>query len=120
MATTGRYLFGNPPFRFLAGHLAQDDDFLNDGRVILTLEDDASQRLSMALQKSRAFLSVSAVEDITKTVLEDAALAKRVASIVSRIASLIHDADMPLGEAMDALGVAIMEKSEGLQLEERK
>ncbi|MCH8042930.1 MAG: hypothetical protein IID44_04350 [Planctomycetes bacterium] len=117
---TRSFLFGNPPFRFLAGHLAQDADFLNDARHILDIDQDAYLRLSTQLAKSDAFLSRSDLVSIVGEALGASEDSKRIASIIYRFGSILHDADMDATEAMDELGRAIEEKAESLDPQERR
>ena len=60
-----RFVFGKAPFKFLADHLAQDTDFLEDARQILKLDDDGYLRLATQLAKTDTFLSRS---DLSKIV----------------------------------------------------
>ena len=118
MPTVGRLLFGAPPFRFLADHLAQDTDFLEDAQLILKLDEDAYLRLATQLAKTDTFLSRSDLGRIVGDVLgEDS---DRIASIISRTGGIVHDADMDAVDAMDALGTAIEEKAEGLEPQDRR
>lgn len=112
------FLFRGPPFTFLAHHLAQDTDFLEDAQCILELDEDAYLRLATQLGNADTFLSRSDLGTIVDEVLgEDSG---RVASIIYRIADIVHDADMDVVDAMDALGTAIEEKAESLKPQERR
>lgn len=117
MATKG-LVFGKPPFRFFADHLAQDSDFLEDVQHILQLDEDAYLRLATQLARTDAFLSRFALAAIvTEALGEDS---DRIASIVYRLGGIVHDADMAPRDAMDALCDAIEEKAESLELRERQ
>ena len=112
------FVFGGPPFKFLAHHLAQGTDFLEDAQCILGLDEDAYLRLATQLGNADTFLSRSDLGTIVDEVLgEDS---DRVASIIYRIGGIVHDADMDVVDAMDALGTAIEEKAESLKPQERR
>ncbi len=117
---TRRYLFGNPPFRFLADHLAQEADFLEDARRILRLDQDTFLRLAARLNKTDAFLSRSDLATVVGKALEEDGGSEQVASIIFRIAGYVHDADMDANAAMDVLGKAIEKNTEGLEPQERQ
>ena len=117
MATKG-FMFGKPPFRFLAEHLAQDNDFLEDARHILDLDEDPYQQLAAQLARTDAFLTRS---DLTAIVSESLGEGSdRIASFVSRLVEIIHDADMDATDAMNALGESIEEKAEDLEPQDRR
>lgn len=113
-----RFLLETPPFRFLADHLAQDADFLEDAQLILKLDEDAYLRLATQLAKTDAFLSHSELSRIVGEVLDEGS--GHIASIIDRIGAIVHDADMDAMDAMDALGRAIEEKAESLEPQERR
>jgi hypothetical protein len=117
-----RFMFGigTPPFRFLADHLAEDSDFLEDARHILKLDENAYLRLATQLAKSDAFLSRSDLKSIVSGSLGEDEVSDRIASIINRLAGIVHDADMDAQDAMDALGKAIEEKAESLEAQERR
>lgn len=117
---TKHFLFGNPPFRFLAEHLAQDDEFLDDARQILGIGKDQYLRLKTQLAKSDAFLSRSDVSSLVKEVLGESDESSRIATMISRVGEIVHDAELKAKEAMDALGDAIQEKTAGLESQERE
>jgi hypothetical protein len=112
------FVFRDPPFSFLADHLAEDADFLDDAQQILQLDEDAYTRLSTQLAKADAFLSRSGLAAIVAAVIGEGS--DRVASIIYRLAGIVHDADMAVMDAMDALSKAIEEKAEGLQPQQRR
>ena len=70
-------LFGNPPFSFLAGQLAQDDDFLADAKIVLGLEQPEYLRLVAQLNKSDEFLSRPAI----KAVVSEASATTKIEKI---------------------------------------
>ena len=115
-----RPIFGKPPFRFLAEYLAHDADFLNDAREILKLDQDSYLRLANRLAKSDAFLSRSDLAGIVGDVLGRGDDSDRIASIVDRLGGIVHDADMDVADAMDALETVIVEKAAGLEPSDRK
>jgi len=118
MATTRRLLLGNPPFRYLANHLAKDTDFLVDAQHILQLDEDAFLRLTTQLAKTDTFLSRSDLVTIARESLGEGS--DRIASIIYRIGGIIHDAEMDATDAMDQLAKAIEETTEGLEPQERR
>ncbi len=113
-----RRLFGEPPFQFLAMHLAQDDDFLDDARLILSLSEDTYRRLATQLGKADTFLSRSELAPVVVEAVGEGS--DRLAKVVYGIAQIVHDADMAASEAMDVLGRAIDEKSTSLKPDERR
>lgn len=115
---TRKFVFGNPSFEFLADHLAQDEDFLDDVRQIIDLDEDAYLRLATQLAKSDAFLSRSELAVIVGESLGEGI--DRIASIIYRIGGIVHDADMDATDAMDALAKAIEEKAESLDVQDRQ
>jgi len=102
----------------LADHLAQETDFLEDAEHILKLDEDAYLRLATQLAKTDTFLSRSDLGTLVGEVLgEDS---DRIASIIYRIGGIVHDADMDVLDAMDALATAIEEKAQSLEPQERQ
>ncbi|HVC93475.1 MAG TPA: hypothetical protein VND64_07275 [Pirellulales bacterium] len=112
------FFFGNPPFKFLADHLAQDEDFLDDAKQIIGLDEDSYLRLATQLAKSDAFLSRSELAAIVGECLGEST--DRIASIIYRIGGIVHDADMDATDAMDALAKTIEEKAERLDVRDRR
>ncbi len=115
---TRKFVFGTPPFKFLADHLAQDEDFLDDAKQIVELDENAYLRLATELAKSDAFLGRSDLAAIVSACVADAS--DRIATIIHRIGGIIHDADMDATDAMDALAKAIEDKAEGLDVQDRR
>jgi len=113
------FLFGKPPFRYLADHLAQDADFLDDAQHILNLKDDAYARLSAQLAKTDAFLSRNALKAEVAEAIGKGEESDRIASIIYRFGAILHDTDMDSLDAMDALSKAIEEKAERLDSQDR-
>jgi hypothetical protein len=120
MASIKRYLFARPPFRFVASHLAQDDDFIEDARCILALDQDKYARLSAQLNAATVFLNTDVLESITSKVLGDVGEPKKVASIIYKLSEILHASEMRPGKAMDALASAIQESASKLEPEERR
>ena len=118
MPTVSRLLLGAPPFRFLADHLAQDEDFLDDAKQIIELDEDAYLRLATELAKSDDFLSRSDLAAIVSECVADAS--DQIATIIHRIGGIVHDADMDATDAMDALAKAIEDKAESLDVQDRR
>ncbi len=112
------FVFKNPPFRFLADHLVQHTDFQEDAQCILELDEDAYLRLATQLGNADGFLSRSELRTIVDEVLDEGS--DRVASIIDHIGRIVHDADMDVLDAMEALGTAIEEKAESLKPQERR
>ncbi len=115
---TKNFVFRAPSFRFLAGHLAQDADFLEDAQYILKLDEDAYLRLATQLAKTDTFLSHSELVAIVGETLDEGA--DRIASIIYHLGGVVHDADMDAMDAMDELGKAIEEKAESLEPQDRR
>jgi hypothetical protein len=113
-----KFLFGEPPFPFLANHLAQDADFLEDAQQILKLDEDAYLRLVTELAKADTFLSRSDLAAIVDAVVGEGS--DRITSIIYRLGGIVHDADMDVADAMDALSKAIEEKAETLEPQQRR
>ncbi|MGA2497444.1 MAG: hypothetical protein ABSH20_06870 [Tepidisphaeraceae bacterium] len=120
MASMRQYILGNPPFRFLAGHLAQDKDFISDAQCILKIDEDAYCRLAAELGKSGAFLGHPALNAIAEEVLGKSEDARTIASIIYRVGGMLYDTDMSATEAMAALGKAIEEKADSLEPKDRR
>jgi hypothetical protein len=117
MAITDLF-FGKPPFRFLAQHLAQDADFIEDARRILNLDEDTFLRLATQLATTDTFLSLHDLAAIVSAVIgEDS---DEITSIIYRLAGIVHDADMDVKDAMDAMSKAIEEKAESLEPQQRR
>jgi hypothetical protein len=102
----------------LAEHLAQDEDFLDDVKQIIDLDEDAYLRLATQLAKADTFLSRSDLANIVGEVLSEGS--ERIASIVYRIGGIVHDADMDATKAMDVLAEAIEQKAERLEAPDRR
>lgn len=120
MSSKKKLFFGSPPFRFLALHLAQDEDFLSDARRILELDQDAYSRLATQLGKVDDFLDRRSLVSLISKILGEGEESRNVASVIYRIGGMLHDADMPAQEAMDELGKAIEEKTDGIELQDRR
>ncbi len=120
MSRTKNFFFRNPPFQFLAGHLAQDDDFLSDARCILKLDQEAYSRLATELGTADTFLDRRSLFSLVGEVLGEGEESRDVASIIYRIGDMLHDADMPAQKAMDELGKAIEEKADAIEPDDRR
>jgi hypothetical protein len=120
MANSRGFFLGDPPFRFLAGHLAQDEDFLSDARSILRLDQDAYTCLASRLRTAETFLDRPSLVSIISQILGESEESRDLASIIYRIGGMLHDADMPADDAMDELGKAIAEKAVGLEPQDRQ
>jgi len=110
MTISRRLVFGSPPFRYLAQHLAQDTDFLDDAKQILDLDEEAYLRLATQLSKADDFLSRTRLDSIAGEALGEGS--DRIASIINQLGRMVHDSDMDSGEAMDALAEVLEEKVE--------
>jgi hypothetical protein len=120
MASKLNFIFGKPPFEFLAGHLAQDDDFLSDARLIVNLDQDAYNCLATKLKETDDFLDRASLTSLTSEVLGEGDEASKVASIIYRIGGMLHDAGIPAKKAMEELGEAIESKATGLEKQDRR
>lgn len=118
MSNRSRFIFGKPPFRFLAEHLAQDDDFLKDAKILLGIPPDQASSLSALLQTAAGFLGKAELAKFAK--LADVTEAQTVADIINRLGGVIHDAEMPATEAMDAFAEVVKQKCKQLSVEERE
>jgi hypothetical protein len=119
MPSNRNVFFGSPPFRFLADHLAQNEEFIGQSRQILDLGDDAFRRLVARLSSSDRFLDRTALRKLFDEALGKGKGTHDLAAVIHKIAGLLHDADKPAGEAMDDLAEAIQEKAVGLETQER-
>ncbi|MHB1034156.1 MAG: hypothetical protein ACYC35_04905 [Pirellulales bacterium] len=115
---TRKLPFGAPPFRLLAEHFAQDAGFLEAAQQILKIDEDAYLRLAAQLAKADVFLSRRALTEVVRAELGEGS--DRVASVIYRLADIVHDADMDATDAMDALGKAIENKADALQPTQRR
>jgi hypothetical protein len=106
-------LFGKPPFKFLAQHLAEDKDFIGEASLVLKLDDIAFARLSGALRSSNAFLDRMGIAGIIREALGADVDADALAKSIYNVAGLVHEADLPAAEAMDLLARAL-EKSDAI------
>lgn len=113
-----KFVFGNPPFKYLANHLAADEEFLTDVRRIVDLEEAEYLKLATQLETSDKFLSRSDVVALVGDSLGEGS--EPVADIIFRIGGIVHDAEMNAADAMDELAKAINEKSESLTTDERQ
>jgi hypothetical protein len=120
MPSNSGFLLGSPPFKFLARHLAEDEDFLRDARRILELDQDTYSRLVTMLGGSTSFLDRASLESLIREVIANSDEARSVTSIIYRLANLLHDADMPVGEAMKELGETLVEKAETVEARDRQ
>lgn len=111
-------MFGTPPFQFLANHLVQDSDFQEDAQFILGLDEEVFLQISTQLANTDDFLNRSSLAAIIDSTLNENT--ERITSIISRFSSILHDADMDVMDAMDALGKSIEEKVENLTPEDRQ
>jgi hypothetical protein len=120
MPSTRGLLLGRPPFKFLAGHLAQDEEFLRDAQRILELTPEAFDRLATELNRANAFLDREALLDIVNSVFGAGDESRDIVSLINRAGGMLHDADMPAAEAMDELGKALQEKATSIPEEDRR
>ena len=114
-----KFLFGEPPFRYLATHLvAQDDDFRDDARFILGIDETAFQRLASELAECDSFLDRDRIQAIATPALvgDDS---ERVTDFVIRISSVLHSAEIELSDAMTQFAEVISDKLEGFSGAER-
>jgi hypothetical protein len=120
MARNRKLFLGNPPFQFLVAHLAQDEDFLNDARSILELDQEECGRLASRLGRTDLFLDRPSLFSLVSEIIGDQEKAQKIASIIYRVGGMLHDADIPATEAMDELGRALQEKADGIEPEDRR
>lgn len=120
MASSRKLIFGNPPFKLLVGHLAQDEDFLEDARRVIQLDQDACNRLAAQLSKADAFLDLPSLVTQATAVLGEGDDARKLASIIYRIGGMLHDADMSANEAIAELGKAFEEKVSAIEPNDRQ
>jgi hypothetical protein len=120
MANIRKMIFGSPPFSFVANHLAQDKDFIDEAKILLKLEQDEYLRLSSQLNKSNEFLSRSVLAALVGEVIGDSSESKQVVSILGRLASILHGNDITAEKSMDELARAIGGKASRLKVEERR
>ena len=112
--------FFRPPFKYLATHLVEaDEDFQQDAKALLGLDSDAYLRLTTRLNKADAFVDRESIESIAKEAIGEEDLSKKIASIVYKLGSMLHGADMPVAKAMKTLATAIEEKASGISSEDR-
>ncbi|MCA9120996.1 MAG: hypothetical protein H6822_31080 [Planctomycetaceae bacterium] len=108
---------GSPPVHMLVSHLAQDEDFVGDARRILALSEDSYARLTDALRQSTGFLDRRAVQELASELLgEDG---KAVAKVVSRVSSILRDAEEPLEDSFKAFSRVINDTMTTLEPDER-
>ncbi len=100
-------IFENTPFKFLASHLVKNEDFQADLRLILELPEDIFLRLAATLEKADMFIGRAALERIVSETLDNKEQATRLATIIYRIAEILHSSDMPLSEMMEVLSGAM-------------
>jgi hypothetical protein len=115
---TRKLVFGKPPFKFLAEHLVQDEDFLNDIKQIIDLDEGEYLRLATQLAKSDSFLSRSELASITSDCLSTPS--DRIASIIYRIGGIVYDADMDAEDAMNFLAEAIEKRAKCVDVQDRR
>lgn len=113
-------IFGNPPFKFLASRLVKDEDFLADASLILGLEEDAFLRLAAALERSDTFTGRDALDKMATEALSGKGDAAKLGATIYRIARVLHDADIPVNEAMDVLSAAMAEHEKSYAPEKRQ
>jgi len=116
--TIKRVMFGNPPFQVLVHHLVRDDDFLNDARCILDLDEEVFLRLAAQLATVDAFLDYSRLEALVNETLGDEA--RRIASIIHKLSEILHPTDMDASDAMLVLEKSIEDNVNKLSDEEKQ
>lgn len=119
MSKMRQFLFGKPPFKFLAEHLVQDEDFLADARRLVGLSQETVDLLAARFRNSDEFLDRGRLIALTEETLGQGEGPRELASSIHKVAGMLHDADKPAAEAMEDLGEAINEHGEALQPEER-
>ena len=75
-------------------------------------------RLSTQLAKADTFLSRPDLEAIVDAAIGEGS--DRITLIIYRLGGIVHDADMDVMDAMDALSKAIEEKAESLEPQQRR
>lgn len=93
---------------------------MNDARRILRLEPDAYAHLVTKLATTDVFLDRRSLVSLISEILGEGEESRELASIIYRIGGMLHDADMPAEEAMDALGRAIEGKADGIDPQDRR
>lgn len=116
----GRLIFGRPPFSLLIRHLIKDDNFKADARTILELDHDAYLHLATQLEKRDAFLDRTELTTLANQAIGEGKKASDIVSIIYRLSKVLHDADMPVTEAMKELGETIDEEENVFKAEERQ
>jgi len=120
MASARKLIFGNPPFKVLAGYLAQDKEFLDDVRIIIDLDDAVYDQLATKLEQAAGFLDLPSLKLLAHAVVPSENKPQHLASIVYRVGGMLHDGDMLPLEALKELESALREKAKDLIAEDRQ
>lgn len=113
-----RSFFGNPPFRTMVHHLVRDDDFLEDARYILDLDEESYLQLATRLSTTDAFLDHSELETLVNESVKDDP--HRIAAIIYKLSEFLHMVDMDILDAMAALGQSIKENAKSFSIQEQQ
>jgi len=108
-----RPIFGQPPFKFLARYLVRDEDFIEDAKRILSLDQSEFESLATRLCQADGFLNKADIATLAEEAIANDDDARVVADIVYRLGKLLHDADVPAAKAMDQLADALADIDKG-------
>ena len=113
-------MFGSPPFRILADHLAQDEGFLTDARRVIALEAVQFEELARTLEEFDSFIDRDLLKQKVAEVLGPTEESKEIASTIWQLASMLREADEPFEKTVSILRSTFTEKMTELETDERQ
>jgi hypothetical protein len=110
-----------PPFSLIAEHLARDDDFLADAKVLLAIDVPAYEALRKRLAEDKSFLDRDSLVQLVLSALGPGSPADEIGRIIWRFHRLVRQkSEEPLEKSQAILCDAIRKHSKKLSKEDRE
>lgn len=116
----GRFqFFGSPPFPILIDHLVGDEDFVNDAKRIIDIEEPSFEHLQERLIGITSFLDRATLTAEVESVLGKGKDATEVSRTIWRLSAMLRESEEPFSECVELLRSTIQEKMTALEPEHR-
>lgn len=113
------FFLSNPPFSFLAQHLAKDGDFVSELTAILDLDEECYQELVRALEEFDGFLDRPTLAGIVARTVAPEGESDKVTHLLGRLTGLVRESEEGVQSALTSLKAAIREHAEDLEENQR-
>jgi hypothetical protein len=108
------------PFRFLAQHLAQNDDFQTDAKRVASIQAADFNALRRSFESFQGFLDSETLKGLIKTQFGAGPFSDDLSRIVLRLCKMFEQSDETLDKSLSLLRESVIEESKKLEASERR